>query len=238
MRARWAELRDGLPAVRLDPGRGGLVAVGIVVLLVLAVVGGWVLASRPRTVPVASTAGPVGSASVSPGQPLASLTGPAPASGSASPTFPAGPVVDVAGKVRHPGVYQLAAGARVSDAVTAAGGMLPGVDPASVNLARKVVDGEQVLIGVPPVPGAAAAGADPASPPPGTAGGAASGPIDLNTATAAQLDALPGVGPVLAQRIVDWRGQHGRFASVDQLKDVSGIGDAKFADLKPLVSVS
>lgn len=145
-------------------------------------------------------------------------------------------VVDVAGKVRHPGVYRLAVGARVADAVTAAGGMAAGVDPVTVNLARKVVDGEQIVVGMaaPPVGMPAATTGSGAE---GASGTAPTGLVDLNTASTEQLDALPGVGPVLAQRIVDWRTQHGRFDSVDQLNDVSGIGDSKFADLKPLVTV-
>ncbi|MDQ1739943.1 MAG: competence protein ComEA, partial [Pseudonocardiales bacterium] len=128
------------------------------------------------------------------------------------------------------GVYRLPPGARVDDAVRAAGGFLRGVDPVTVNLARKLADGEQVLIGV------AGSGA-PASAGSGAAPGPATGPLDLNSATLAQLDALPGVGPVLAQHILDWRTGHGRFDSVDQLNGVSGIGDSKFADLKPLVAV-
>ncbi|MDQ2839151.1 MAG: ComEA family DNA-binding protein, partial [Actinomycetota bacterium] len=144
-------------------------------------------------------------------------------------------VVDVVGKVHRPGLYRLPPGSRVDDAIVAAGGVLAGVDPLSVNLARKLSDGEQLAIGlatVAPAPpdSLSSTGGDPA----GT--GPAAGPIDLNAATASQLDTLPGVGPVLAQRIVDWRTQHGRFDSVDQLQDVSGIGDAKFADLKSLVT--
>ena len=183
------------------------------------------LSSRPQRIPVAAVA-------VSAGLPSPAKT----AGYSAAPSSSAsgdGLVVDVAGKVRRPGVYRLPAGAWVQDAVTAAGGILPGVDPAAVNLARRLADGEQVLIGLPaaaPVAGAAGgSGAGPAG---------AAGPLDLNAATVEQLDALPGVGPVLAQRIVDWRTAHGRFGSVSDLSKVSGIGDAKLADLKPLVTVS
>ena len=122
----------------------------------------------------------------------------------------------VAGKVRHAGLVHLPLGSRVDDAVRAAGGPLPGVDPGLLNLARKLVDGEQVLVGVPTpgvLPGAAA-------------GPAGSGLLDLNAAGAGDLEGLPGIGPVLAQKILDWRTEHGRFASVDQLREVPGIGDA------------
>jgi competence protein ComEA len=143
-------------------------------------------------------------------------------------------VVDVVGKVRHPGVYRLAADARVEDAIAAAGGVRPGFDTATLNLAARVSDGQLVAVGV-----AAAAPAGGASEPAGTgpSTGAAAGPVYLNSATLEQLDGLPGVGPVLAQHILDYRTQHGSFTSVDQLKDVSGIGPAKYAGLKDLVSV-
>jgi competence protein ComEA len=139
-------------------------------------------------------------------------------------------VVDVAGKVRRPGLYRLRTGSRVDDAVRAAGGALAGVDLSSLNLAAKVVDGQQILVGVAPPAGAA---------PPAAPGGgptATAGPLDLNSASLDQLETLPGVGPVLAQHIVDWRTAHGGFTSTDQLNDVPGIGDVKFAALQPLVT--
>jgi competence protein ComEA len=140
---------------------------------------------------------------------------------------PGGPVVvDVAGRVRHPGLVTLPSGSRVADALRAAGGPTPGTDLTSLNLARKVVDGEQIVVGVPGAAAQTSAGA------PG-----ASNPVNLNTATAAELDQLPGVGPVLAQRIVDWRAAHGGFTAVSQLRQVTGIGDSKYADLQPLVHV-
>jgi competence protein ComEA len=145
---------------------------------------------------------------------------------------PATLVVAVTGKVHRPGVVTLAAGARVIDAVQAAGGPLPGTDLAMLNLARKLTDGELVAVGVPAAPagGQAPPGGDPSS-------GGVTGPVDLNTATLAQLDALPGVGPVLAQRILDWRSAHGQFASIDQLADVPGIGESRMAELRDLVTV-
>ncbi|KRE55718.1 competence protein ComEA [Phycicoccus sp. Soil748] len=152
----------------------------------------------------------------------------------------------VVGQVKKPGVFRLAVGARVADAVAKAGGALKGADLASVNLARVLADGEQVRI---PKPGEVVASAPGAGGPgAGSAGGGGSGGgpaaaggvggrLDLNSATAAQLEELPGVGPVLAQRIVDWRTEHGRFASVDELGEVSGIGEKIFAELQPKVSV-
>lgn len=158
---------------------------------------------------------------------------PAAAPAAPPPALPAAPlpsptaasiVVDVGGRVRHPGLVTLPQGARVADAIAAAGGALRPADVAAIDLAARVSDGQLLLIGV---PGGVA----------GPAGGAASaGPIDLNSATADQLDALPGVGPVLAQRIVDWRQAHGGFRSVDDLQQVPGIGARKFSDLKALVS--
>ena len=144
-------------------------------------------------------------------------------------------VVDVAGKVRHPGVYRLPAGSRVDDALRAAGGALPGVDLTMLNLAAPLADGQQIAVGVAGASAAApAAGA--ASPTGGDqAGGGAL--VNINTADQQQLESLPGIGPVLAQHILDWRAAHGSFGSVEQLQEVSGIGSAKFAQLKPLVTV-
>lgn len=152
-------------------------------------------------------------------------------------------VVDVGGKVRDPGIHRLPAGSRVADALRAAGGVKPGTDTDGLNRARFLVDGEQVIVGGPaPVAGAGAGGAGgaggaaPAGPAGGAVGGGVpAGPVSLNTATLDQLDTLPGVGPVLAQHIVDYRTQHGGFRSVDELREVNGIGDRRFADLRGLV---
>ncbi|MGA5202588.1 helix-hairpin-helix domain-containing protein [Streptomyces variegatus] len=147
-------------------------------------------------------------------------------------------VVDVSGKVREPGIHRLPAGSRVADALHAAGGVKPGTDTDGLNRARFLVDGEQVIVGGPaPAAGAAAGGTAPGGPAGAAVGGAAApaAPVSLNTATADQLDTLPGVGPVLAQHIIDYRTRHGGFRSVDELREVNGIGDRRFADLRPLV---
>ena len=175
-----------------------------------------------------------------------STASPAPAEGDAPPPFPAAGgavaspstpttqlVVHVAGSVAQPGIVTLPSGARVADAIQAAGGALPGTDTTGVNLARVLVDGEQVLVAVPAAVGAPVAG--PGAPVP--AQGATGGPLDLNAATLDQLQNLPGLGPVLAQRIVDWRTAHGRFANVDELQEASGIGEQRLEDLRPLVRV-
>jgi competence protein ComEA len=146
-------------------------------------------------------------------------------------------VVSVVGLVGRPGLVTLASGSRVADAVEAAGGLLPEADPASLNLAAVVSDGQQVAVGVAGAAGVAAGGAPEA---PGGAGTGPSGPgqrVNLNTATAADLDALPGIGPVLAGRIVAFRTAEGPFTSVDQLDDVPGIGPAIAANLVELVTV-
>ncbi|OLB80472.1 MAG: hypothetical protein AUI14_06600 [Actinobacteria bacterium 13_2_20CM_2_71_6] len=189
-----------------DPGRRGVRVLAVVAVLVVLIAGYLAWRSRPHAEPVP----PLGSSA------------PAPTS-TASP--PGLIVIAVQGKVVHPGLYRLPAGSRVADALTAAGGALPGVDLSVVNLARKLSDGELLLVGAaaPPDQGAGA----------GTQGGK----VDLNTATLAQLDALPGVGPATAQRIIDFRTQHGGFRSIDELRKVQGIGDAKFAQLKDLVTV-
>ncbi|NEA35787.1 ComEA family DNA-binding protein [Streptomyces sp. SID13031] len=148
--------------------------------------------------------------------------------------IPATVVVHVAGKVRRPGLVHAPTGSRVADVLAAAGGALPGVDLTTLNLARQVTDGEQIVVGVPTL---APAGTPTAGQPPGTPRAPAATPVDLNTATLAQLDGLPGVGPVLAQRILDWRNEHGRFTSTDELQEVPGVGPKKFESLKPHVRV-
>ncbi len=135
-------------------------------------------------------------------------------------------VVDVAGLVRRPGVVELATGSRVIDALKAAGGVRGRGDTTALNLAQVLVDGEQILVG-----------SSRQQPLVSATPGAASGLVDINTATLEELDTLPGIGPVLAQAIIDWRTQNGSFTNIEQLQEVSGIGDATFADLQALVRV-
>ncbi len=143
---------------------------------------------------------------------------------------PAGVVVHVVGAVRRPGLYTLKHGARIADAVARAGGARPKADLALVNLAAAVADGQQIVVPAraPPVSSTPAAS--------GNASAAPTGPVRLNTATQEQLDALPGVGPVTAQKILDYRQKHGAFSSVDDLDAIPGIGPARLAQLRELVA--
>jgi competence protein ComEA len=143
---------------------------------------------------------------------------------------PGGVVIDVVGAVRRPGLYHLAGGARIADALARAGGATRKADLAAVNLAAPVADGEQVVV---PRRGAGVAGAPSAG---GADATASQGPVHLNTATAEQLDSLPGVGPVTAQKILDYRTKHGAFHSVDELDAVPGIGPARLDTLRDLVA--
>ncbi|MGQ0573330.1 MAG: ComEA family DNA-binding protein [Pseudonocardia sp.] len=217
-------LSTGPRRARVDPGRPGATALALVAAVAAAAAAVGVWTERPRVEPVQAL--PEISAVAPPG--VADVADPA-----ATGLPDAGPlVVSVVGKVRSPGLVTVPAGARVADAVAAAGGALPGADLSGVNLARRVGDGEQIAVGVPPAPDAAGApsGAGPA--------GGPGGPVDLNTATVAQLDALPGVGPVTAERILEWRTRNGRFSRVEQLREVDGIGERRFTQLRALVRVS
>ncbi|MGZ4333016.1 MAG: helix-hairpin-helix domain-containing protein [Gaiellaceae bacterium] len=138
-----------------------------------------------------------------------------------------GVVVDVEGAVRRPGLIRLQPGSRVADAVARAGGTTRHADRSGVNLAAPVSDGQQILV---PRRGAATSSTSPAA-----TGGSASAPLSLSTATPEQLDSLPGVGPVTAQKIVDYRTRHGAFHSVDELDAIPGIGPARLADLREVV---
>ena len=218
-------------ATRLDPGRSGARALWLAGLLAAVLVVGWTWADRPRVEQVPSeataTASPTDPA---PPPPSGSAAGPAPG---AAPATGGEVVVSVVGQVARPGLVTLPAGSRVADALAAAGGLLPDADPAAVNAAALLSDGEQIAVGVPgaPAPSGGGTGA-------GNGGGTSpGGPLALNSATVADLDALPGIGPVLAQRIVDHRSAHGPFTSVEQLDDVSGIGPVIYAELAERVTV-
>jgi competence protein ComEA len=205
-----------------DPGRRGVRALVVVAILVVLCAAYLAWRSQPHAEPVR----PVIAAP-------ASAAPPAPSSAPGGSAVPSGTiVVAVQGKVRRPGLVRLATGSRVADAIEAAGGALPDVDLSFVNLARRLVDGELIVIGATPPPGVAGPGAaDPGAP------AAPGGKLDLNAATVAQLDTLPGIGPALASRIVEFRTQHGGFRSVEDLRQVPGIGDAKFAQIKDLVTL-
>ena len=176
-------------------------------------------------------------------------------SGAAPPGTPGGAgggngagtaTIHVVGAVKKPGIVVLPAGSRVFQAIDAAGGALPGAQLAAVNLAAMVVDGTRILVptveqaaagGVPGAWAGSGAGAGAAGGAGGSPGGTAAGLVPLNSATAAELDVLPGVGPVMSERIVKWRADHGPFQSVDELGSVSGIGPKMLATLRPLVTV-
>jgi competence protein ComEA len=214
-----------------------VICLAAVVMIVLAA--WWVLRSAPHVQPVQlssertlpSSAPAVAGPSTAGAPSVTTPSGGAPAP---TTSTAASVVVDVAGKVRSPGIVRLPAGSRVVDALKAAGGARSGVGTRSLNLARPLVDGEQIVVGlhVPALSAGQGAGDTLA---PSTSASIA--PVDLNTATAEQLDTLPGIGPVTAQAILTWRTENGSFSSVDELLEVSGIGDATLADIAPYVYV-
>lgn len=210
--------------VRWRVSRTAAVAFAAVALLVavVTVVVGWLRSPQEAVlVPITPHAGQAtGAGEVSSGPNAPGVT-----------STPPEVVVHVAGQVTNPGVVTLPAGSRVLDAVTAAGGALPEADVSAINLARPLVDGEQVFV---PLPGEVSPlGQAPA----GTNSGTAAGVLNLNTATAAELETLPGIGPVMAGRIIEWRTAHGRFTSVEELGEVSGIGPTLLGRLRDLVTV-
>lgn len=242
---RW--LPDGsqrggwVARLRTDPGRAGVIALAVVATLAVLVTILTLVRDKPAPVmsaklpPVenASTASPRSSASPAAGQPP-------------GPDRPV--VVSVVGLVRTPGLVTLAPGARIADALQAAGGAVDGADTIGLNMARPLGDGEQIVVGLAPFSGqptalgsSVASGSAPIPGAPAPVSGSvkpkAGEVLDLNTATVAQLDALPGVGPVTAAAIVAWRQANGKFTSVDQLADVDGIGPARLEKLRALVRV-
>lgn len=236
----WSD-RFHLALLRID--RSAVLGLAVLALVALVAAGAFAWHSRPSVVAFS------GDASVQSGTeptsrsaaPDAAATGAnasaAAAAGGGLPGPTAtGLVIDVVGRVRRPGLVTVPSGSRVADVVRAAGGFRRAGDARSVNQARVVVDGEQVVVG----DGAAAAvagngGAQAGGS--GATGAVAAPPVDLNTATAEQLESLPGVGPVLAQRILEHRTSSGGFRSVDELRDVSGIGDKTFAEIAPRARV-
>ncbi|OBB86950.1 hypothetical protein A5760_03810 [Mycobacterium colombiense] len=233
--------RGWMARMRADPGRAGAIGLAIVAALAVLVTVFTLLRDRPAPVMSAklppvekvSTAGPRSSASP----------------GAAPPPEPDRPVVvSVVGLVHTPGLVTLAPGARIADALQAAGGAVNGADTIGLNMARPLGDGEQIVVGLAPAPGqptalgsSVAAGTTPTSkaptPTPGSVKPKPGQAVDLNTATVQELDALPGVGPVTAAAIVAWRQSNGKFTSVDQLADVEGIGPARLEKLRALVRV-
>lgn len=226
---------------RLPPSLQGRVRIGVGHLALLTTVAAVALGLLAFSVVRSADPGELAPARAEvdrggPGQPPAGLTGPASAGDAQLAGATAGPaavdevVVDVAGKVRRPGIVRLPAGSRVVDALEAAGGPRPGVDLTGLNLARVLTDGEQVLVGQPAALGPAAAPAPGAAPAGGTL-------VNLNTAAQAELETLPGVGPVTAMSILEWRAENGAFSSVDELLEVSGIGEATLAEIAPYVTI-
>ena len=193
------------PRRRLEPQHVRVLATLLTAAAVITV--WWLLSARPQAADDA--------------EPIALST--------SAPTTASAPelIVDVEGKVRRPGIVTLPKGSRVVDAIKAAGGLKGKANTATLNLARKLQDGEQILVGIEPAPGGAPAGAS----------GSAAGKVNLNSATMEQLDQLPGVGPVTAQSILDWRTKNGSFTKVEDLLDVKGIGQATLEDLRDLVTV-
>jgi competence protein ComEA len=204
-------IRERLAAL----SRAELVGLALLMVVLLGGAGLWYVRSLPKPVQVRAEPGAV--------------VVPAPGPGAASPS-PAVILIDVAGWVRRPGVYEFPEGARIVDAIEAAGGARPDAALELLNLAAPLVDGTQVLVtkvGQAPV----------VAPGVGSAPGAPGALVNLNTASASDLEALPGIGEVIAQRIIDYRTANGPFSTVDELLDVSGIGDAILGSIRELVTV-
>jgi competence protein ComEA len=225
-----------LARVRADPGRAGAIALAAIAAIAVLVTIFTLMRDQPA---------PVRSAKLPPVDAVSSASRDPSSSPTAKPNQPV--VVSVVGLVHTPGLVTLAPGARIADALNAAGGTTDGADTIGLNMARQVDDGEQIVVGIAPVkgqppvlgssvssgtatPGVPSTASRPAKPAPAEV-------LNLNTATVQQLDGLPGVGPVTAAAIVAWRDANGKFASVDQLAEVDGIGPARLEKLRPLVRV-
>lgn len=212
----WRDHLDDVAERLAGLGRPARVAIGVAGAACVAIIA--VALLRP------------GRADPAPEAALPRASGPPPSAAVTAPPVASMLVVQAAGAVVRPGLYRLPPGARVDDLVTAAGGLAADADADRINLAAPLSDGQKIYvprIGE-PVPADAVAGPQPPS---------AHEPVDLNTASVAQLDALPGIGPSTAQAILDYRAQHGRFRSVDDLLQVRGIGAAKLDQIRPLVHV-
>jgi competence protein ComEA len=237
-------VHDALP-LRVR-GRAGiasqhLTVLALLIAAVVALAAWWVLRSEPQPVePPTLSSRPMSGIGITPSPGMASpfdvtasTAGAVPSAGDTASPASGRLVVDVAGKVRHPGIVELPAGSRLIDAIRAAGGARHHDELDSINLARLLVDGLPSRVGVAPVSPSDHFLGDTYS----TATGLPSTPINLNTATEPELESLPGVGPVTAAAILEWRAEHGAYTSVDELLEIDGIGDATLADLAPLVTV-
>ncbi|HEX6418951.1 MAG TPA: ComEA family DNA-binding protein [Acidimicrobiales bacterium] len=231
--------RDRAEDLLAGVSAGGRMAVAVAVIAVVGVVA-WRLLAPPPPPPeaaipfadaaAAGDAGEVGPAAGGPADAAAAAAvSPAAGAVAAGPGVAGGEVVvHVVGAVAEPGVQHLPAGSRVADAVAAAGGASPDADLARINLAAVATDGQQIYV---------LRVGEPAPPPPAGGQAVGDGPVDVNTATAAQLEELPGVGPATAEAIIAHRDRHGPFASVDDLIDVRGIGEAKLAQIRERATV-
>lgn len=231
---RPIELPSTIATGRYVVSRQAVIGVALIVAVAVAMLGGrYVLAredSAPEPVAVSATAADAAGAADGEAPPFASSPAATPATAASKVT------VHVVGEVEKPGVVTLAPGSRVGEALDKAGGATSDAELSGVNLARPLVDGEQVVVPAPGDPPAAApSGA--VTGPPGSTSASGAAVVNLNTADLPTLETLPGVGPVLAQRILDWRTEHGQFTAVEELGEVSGIGDKIYAQLSPKVTV-
>lgn len=230
--------------------RTALAACAVIVVMALgAIVAVWWPTSPRVEMPVAHDVASVGSTSTAAEQ--TSVAESSPMTTASSAAAASGPlIVSVVGLVARPGVVEVPAGARVVEAVDRAGGLLPEANPASVNLAAPLVDGQQIVVGTDPLPaadmaggasgqgsGASGQGGGVDSGNGGAAADSAGGKVNINTASATELEELPGIGPATASKIIDFREKNGPFASIDALEEVPGIGPAKVEALRDAATV-